>query len=456
METASTARPSLITRLFRLSDQTHYAIKVALAVTLAYLIPFALGWQWASTAAITVIVIAASHSMGESLFKGFLRITGTLIGAVLGIALIAWLPQERALYLLILSGLVTLFLYLGYAYQGDKTIFMLSAMTMMIVFQGGKTDGLFLYGVNRATMTAFGVILFTLVSIYLWPFGSHTKVRDEVTDTGIPKGAKFLLFDPDHLLGALVTFLIFWTATLAWIWFNPPGGFYLVTLATAISLYTVFSPIAHPSLMIAVYTLSFLFSTLAYIFILPHLHQVIGLALFLFVYVWLAFRLFQPEVALFIAMGLSVMNIQNQMTYNFGLYLNFLFLFYAFMFLLLLFAYVPFSSRPETMVLRTLGRFERLANRILSPAATPWQRFWRKEAQKMLLPTAQKLQIWIAKTNWEWFGLKKERFEQAAAECLEASVECLQASDTAPTKLAACMKTLRTLPKEPLQAHGRF
>ena len=74
----------------------------------------------------------------------------------------------------------------------------------------------------------------------------------------------------------------------------------------------------------------------------------------------------------------------------------------------------------------------------------------------MLLPTAKKLQIWTTKTDWEWFGLEKERFEQAAAECLEAATGCLHTSDTAQTKLAACIKTLKALPKEPLQTYGRF
>ncbi|WP_353662013.1 FUSC family protein [Hydrogenimonas sp. SS33] len=440
---------------FSFSQKTHYAIKVALAVALSYLIPFSLGWKSVSMAAVTIVVIAASHSVQESLFKGFLRIVGTLIGAAVGIALVAWLPQERELFLFVLSLFVILFLYLGYAYRGDKTIFMLAAMTMMFMFNNGKADDVFLYGVNRAAMTALGVILFTVASVYLWPFGVGAKQGDEVTDTGIPEGAKFLFFDPDHLLGTLVSFLIFWTATLAWVWFNPPGGFYIVTLATAISLYTVFSPIAHPSLMIVVYTLSFLFATLAYVFVLPHLHGGMELGLFLFVYVWLAFRFFIPEVALFIGMGLSFMNIENQMFFHFGIFLNTLFLFYAFLFLLLLFAYFPFSSRPETMFLRTLGRFERLAKRVLAPARTPWERFWREEALKMLLPTATKLQIWTAKTNWRWFGLEKELFEKAAAECVAAAKACLKEHGTTPA-LEACRKRLQALPIKPLQEGGRF
>ena len=383
-----------------------------------------------------------------------LRIVGTIVGAVLGIALIAWLPQERELYLVLLSLCVTFFLYLGYAYQGDKTIFLLAAMTMMMVFKGGKTDDVFLYGVNRAAMTVFGVVLFTAVSIYLWP-PKNEKSDGDVVNTGIPKGPKFLFFDPDNLRGALVSFLIFWCGTLAWIWFNPPGGFYLVTLATSFSLYTTFSPVK-PSLLILVYTVAFFFATLAYVFILPHLHEGFELVLFLLIYTFLCFRLFKPELALFIAMGLAVMNIENQMLYHFGIFLNVLLLFYAFMFLLLLFYYLPFSTRPETMLLRTVRRFENLVRRLLRPTKSFWGAFLRREAEKLLLPTAMKMHLWASKTDATWYGLEKEIFTSYAHRCTEAVKNYLHNDGQNREKLRECMEHAKNLPLTTIQENGRF
>ena len=438
-------------RSLSLSVKSIYAVKVGIALTLSFLIPFALEWGNASTAATTVIVIAAGKTFDESVMKGLLRIVGTLIGAVIGIALIAWLPQDRWLYLTLLSLSAGLFLYLGYAYQGDKTIFMLSALTMMMVFKGGDTQNLFLYGVDRTMMTMLGVVIFMMVGVLLWP----PKGKSEgVTDSGIPEGPKFLFFDPDHLRGAMVSMLIFWSGTLFWIYFNPPGGFFLVTLATAISLFTAFSPVAKPHLLIFVYTLTFLFATLAYVLVLPHLHQGWELALFLFGYTFLMFRLFPVELAMFLAMGLAVMNIQNRMFYHFGIFLNTLLIFYGFMFLLLLFYYLPYSTRPEKMTVRLVERFGRLVRHVTSPAKTPWQRFWQKEAAKMLPLTATKLRMWAKQVDAPWHGLEPDTLEAAAKKAVEAVTAWQKSGDA--SALTEATRTLEALPLTRLLENGRF
>ena len=437
--------------LFPLTERTQFAVKVGVALTLSFLIPFSLGWGSASTAATTVIVIAAGKSFDESVVKGLLRIVGTLSGAAVGIALIAWLPQDRELYLALLSLFVALFLYLGYAYQGDKTIFMLSALTMMIVFKGGDTQDLFLYGVDRTLMTVLGVVIFMMVGVLLWPPKGDKR---SVTESGIPEGPKFLFFDPDHLRGTLVSMLIFYTAVAAWILFNPPGGFFLVTLATAMSLYTAFSPVAKPHLLIFVYTLTFLFATVAYVAVLPHLHHAWELALFLFAYAFLMFRLFPVELAMFLAMGLLVMNIQNQMFYHFGIFLNTLLLFYGFMFLLLLFYYLPYSTRPEKMTVRLAERFGRLAERVTGPAGSPWQRFWRDEAAKMLPLTATKLQMWAKQVDVAWHGLEADALNEAARKAAEAVAEWRKSGNA--SALEEAVKNLEALPLKRLLENGRF
>ncbi len=447
MRTAkSPARPATL-----LSLKTQFAAKVGIALTFSYLIPFYLGWGSASTAATTVIVIAASKRFDESIVKGLLRIVGTLIGAVIGIALIAWLPQDRALYLLLLSLFVALFLYLGYAYQGDKTVFMLAALTMMVVFQGGETRNLFLYGIDRTMMTILGVVIFMMIGVLLWPPKGD---KESVTDSGIPAGPKFLFFDPDHLRGTLVSMLIFYSAVAAWIVFNPPGGFYLVTLATAMSLYTAFSPVAKPHLLIIVYTLTFIAATIAYVVILPHLHHAWELALFLFAYAFLAFRLFPAELAMFLAMGLLVMNIQNQMFYHFGIFLNTLLLFYGFMFWLLLFYYIPYSTRSERMTVRLAKRFGRLAKRVSESARGPWPRFWQKEAAKMLPLTAVKLQMWAKQVDAAWHGLEADALDDEAKKAVEAVTAWQKSGDT--SALAEAVKNLEALPLKRLLENGRF
>lgn len=155
-----------------------YAVKTSLSLTLAYLIPMALGWPQPQTAATTVMLIAATGLLSESLQKGVLRVLGTVAGGVLGLGLIALFPQDRLVYLLAVSVTVSFVIYLYNAYQGDSTVFMLTAVVTLMVFNGGDAEGAFLYGVDRAFMTAFGVIVYTVVASMLWPVRTADNTRE--------------------------------------------------------------------------------------------------------------------------------------------------------------------------------------------------------------------------------------------------------------------------------------
>lgn len=160
------------------SAKVQNAVKTALSLTLAYLIPMALGWPQPQTAAITVMLIAATGLVSESLQKGVSRILGTVAGAVIGLSLIALFPQDRASYLVAVSVTVAAIFYLYNAYQADGTAFMLTAVVTLMVFNGGDAEGAFLYGVDRAFMTVFGVVIYTLVASFLWPVRAADNTRD--------------------------------------------------------------------------------------------------------------------------------------------------------------------------------------------------------------------------------------------------------------------------------------
>ena len=167
-------KPSIAQKLdkllsFTLSDKMKYAIKASLSMMLAYLIPLSQGWAQASTAAITIMLIAAMGTVSESIVKGALRVLGTIVGAIVGMTLIAIFPQDRLMYLISLSICVSIVLYLVRAYKGDPTAFMLTAMTMMMVFKSGEVADVFIFGVDKTYMTIFGIVVYTLVGIFLWP-----------------------------------------------------------------------------------------------------------------------------------------------------------------------------------------------------------------------------------------------------------------------------------------------
>jgi len=155
--------------LLHISDKLKISIKVSLSFTLAYMIPLYFGWPSASTGAITVMLIAAMDSVGDSIQKGFHRLIGSIIGASIGLPLIALFAQDRMLYLIAMSLFLTIFIYLYRAYKSDATIFMLALIMIMIVFQEGNFDNSFTYAANRILMIGFGVVVYTAVSVFIWP-----------------------------------------------------------------------------------------------------------------------------------------------------------------------------------------------------------------------------------------------------------------------------------------------
>lgn len=568
---------------FSLSDKLKFAIKASLSMALAYLIPFSQGWSQASTAATTVMLIAAMGAVGDSVMKGLLRVIGTVVGAAIGMTLIGLYPQDREIYLLVASVIVTILLYFARAYKGDMTIFLLSAVTLLMMFQNGEVDNIFIFGIDRTYMTIFGIVIYTFVGIFLWPVKlkdtsienatelsmiqidlyrerdgekemrkelrqkiitqeqllgtsvvasdssnmemnfsetqwhdivySYKKINELLTLLSlhdkasytddlsryvnnfqtleseisgildalpkawkdqkeivipesfkleyqleevkalsqldradlsttvsdmvklhtqlcklaeklnslispmptffaiedIPKPANFLWFDMEHLKGSLVTFIIFWTTTLFWIYFNPPGGFLLVTLATALSILTTFSPLK-PSLLIILFSFSFVFAAAMYVLVLPHLHYSWELGLFIFVYAFIGFYLINPKISVFFLLGTATLGIANEMNYNFNVFLITLLIFYLFLFILLLFYYIPFSTKPEHLFLVMKKRFFRLSEIFIRRSSDIEDNtgsfiggLSAKYSEVHLEETVKKMQLWASQVDDKYF-----------------------------------------------------
>ncbi|WP_061007651.1 FUSC family protein [Vibrio sp. CUB2] len=174
-----------------MNEKIKFATKVALSLTLAYLIPFAMGWPQASTAATTVMLIACTGSRRESLAKGTLRVLGTLVGAVIGLLLVGMFAQDRLLYMLSVSVVVSFIFYFRNAYQKDPTLLALTGVMVLMMSNGGDAEGAFMYGVDRAYMTIFGVVLYTLVGTFLWPTKTEQNLRQLIEQLNQAQQALF-------------------------------------------------------------------------------------------------------------------------------------------------------------------------------------------------------------------------------------------------------------------------
>src|SRR5215510_263162 len=85
-----------------LSDRFKAATKTALAMVLAYGVALSMDWDnpyWAGFA----VAFCSLSTVGESLNKGLLRLSGTLLGSLAALTLIALFPQDRWAFLACMS-----------------------------------------------------------------------------------------------------------------------------------------------------------------------------------------------------------------------------------------------------------------------------------------------------------------------------------------------------------------
>src|SRR5262245_792186 len=96
-----------------LSDRVKAAVKTALAIVLAYGVALSMDWGHSYWAAFAVAFCTLS-TVGESLNKGLLRLSGTLLGSLAAVTLIALFAQDRWLFLIgmtIFTGLCICLVY---------------------------------------------------------------------------------------------------------------------------------------------------------------------------------------------------------------------------------------------------------------------------------------------------------------------------------------------------------
>lgn len=394
-----------------LSQKAKFSTKVALSLILAYMLPLAFGWSYANVAAITVVFITVTGGAHSSFAMGVVRVVATIFGAIAGIMLLAFFPQERMLYLTVLSLYVTFFAYLYFAYEWDKTVFMLSVVMAMMVFVNG-VDNAFMYSVQRTAMTIFGIVVYTLVSLFLWPDKSMFSFDKE-------KVFSFIWFDPEHLKAALKIFLIYWASVAFWIYMNPAGGFLIVTFAVAVGILVNFMQVK-PTVFMILFSFGFVFATLSYVFVLPNLTYGWELALFLFAYTFIGYYLIPAKLSLFFMLGLFMLNIQNTMQYNVAFFMLLLLVFYMVLALVMLFHNFPFSTKPQDLVFLLKERFLKHADLIEKlQDKNGWLHVTLyRYHQKHLHFNLQHLQKTVQKIDFDYFlGVQKEQLEEFVVTC---------------------------------------
>ncbi|CAK7020571.1 MAG: hypothetical protein DELT_02406 [Desulfovibrio sp.] len=156
--------------------QVRHGFKTGLAVVLAFIITQVFDlqmWQWAVVSA----VVAMQMTVADAIQSGVHRITGTIIGAALGMAILAIAPSGQVWFGLSLMVGAALCSSLS-QYSPRYTM---AAMTVVVVLLAGSegTDKIAV-GLGRMLEIGIGVASALFVSVVLWPVRMVDKLRKDL------------------------------------------------------------------------------------------------------------------------------------------------------------------------------------------------------------------------------------------------------------------------------------
>ena len=154
------------------------AFKTALAMVLAYGI--ALSWDWMNPywAGFAVAMISLPTA-GQSVEKGAMRLLGTLMASIAALTLIGFYPQDRWLFMACVSVYVGFCTYMMFGGRYQYFWLVSGFVALIICVAGGPNpQDAFDIAVTRTLETALGIIVYTLVSVFLWPQRSAAQFEE--------------------------------------------------------------------------------------------------------------------------------------------------------------------------------------------------------------------------------------------------------------------------------------
>ena len=182
--------------------------------------------------------------------------------------------------------------------------------------------------------------------------------------------------DPDRLLAAGKIMLTLWLAFLAIVYIGDlPGGMGFLSLCGPIGIIIVSRPQMPIRQLYAPAAVGILFASFLYIFVMPQLSSFTGLGSMIFLATfYICYRYASPQKGLFRMLGLamlaSLISVSNQQTYSFLSVANTALMWLLVLLLLTIVSHLPYSPRPERVLLRLLTRYFHSAEFILSQSAS--------------------------------------------------------------------------------------
>ncbi len=146
------------------------AIKTGLAFALVFGIALQAGWMnpyWAGWA----VAVVALPTAGASIQKGLLRIWGTIPGCIAALVIHALAGQDRWTFMLLTCGWMFFTTYMMVRKKKDSYFWVMAGYVclMILLSDVDSSAGMFESAVFRNVETIMGVVVYTLISVFLWP-----------------------------------------------------------------------------------------------------------------------------------------------------------------------------------------------------------------------------------------------------------------------------------------------
>ena len=164
-----------------LSTTAKESIKTALAVTAAYAIALSMNWDKPVWAALAVAACSAAMPLGASLTKAVHRTLGTALAIGVALLILSLTIQDRWWFMVALSAWLAFCAYklvgsrVSYAWQVAGFV-----TAIIAIDASGIPEKAFTTAVLRAQETALGIVVYSLVSVFIWPVRSKAQL-DEIT-----------------------------------------------------------------------------------------------------------------------------------------------------------------------------------------------------------------------------------------------------------------------------------
>jgi uncharacterized membrane protein YccC len=137
-------------------------------------------WDNAYWAGFSVAFCSLS-TVGESLNKGLLRLSGTFLGGVVTLALISLFPQDRWLFLICMSIFTGLCTYMMFG-TSRWYFWYVAGFSVPLLALASGSDPLndFQTVIIRGEETALGIVSYSLVWLVIWPTSTSKALEDAV------------------------------------------------------------------------------------------------------------------------------------------------------------------------------------------------------------------------------------------------------------------------------------